>query len=365
MKRTLGLALVTTAAILAACASQPVAEEEVASGADAFSQKQLMGGSLPAKTVSLTFDDGPGPRTGELSTFLKGQGVRAAFFVQGSNARGKETLLQQLRDDGHVVANHSTNHPLLTKLSPEQIFGEINGTQQIIAPFQEGKMMMFRAPFGGWSPRIGDEMNKTPISKYIGSIFWDIGGDLTATHAADWACWAKKNNLSVEECGRRYIQETVDKGRGIVLAHDVHGKTIDMFKLIVPELKKQNFKFVRIDQVPAVHEQLVAAGAQPLPSAAEGPGTSVAPSAIRPQNEANPECEKNWVYCGEDVGRDKGMLYRCTDKKLFTVCKCADDCRDGWRDRRTGEVMYGRACTCQEEESEPGIPCDPSSASCQ
>jgi peptidoglycan-N-acetylglucosamine deacetylase len=364
MKRPLGLALAATAVVLAACASQP-GEEETVSGSDAFSQKQLMGGSLPEKTIALTFDDGPGPRTGELSTFLKEQGIRAAFFVQGSNARGKEKLLQQLRDDGHVIGNHSMSHPLLTKLSPEQIFHEIDGTQQIIASFQEAKMMMFRAPFGGWSPRIGDEMNKTPLSKYIGSIFWDIGGDLTATHAADWACWAKKNNLSVEECGRRYVRETVEKGHGIVLAHDVHSKTIDMFKLIVPELKKQGFKFVRVDQVPAVHEQLVAADAQPLPSAAEGAGTSVAPAQIRPQAETPPECEKNWVYCGEDVGREKGMLYRCTDKKLFTVCKCADTCRDGWRDRQTGEVLYGRACTCEQEESEPGIPCDPSVASCQ
>ena len=231
-------------------------------------------------------------------------------------------------------------------------------------------MMMFRAPFGGWSPRIGDEMNKTPQKDYIGSIFWDIGGDLDKAHghAADWACWSKANNIAVADCAAMYIKEIHDRGRGIVLAHDVHSKTIDMFKIIVAKLKEENaanaatpakqWKFVRVDQVPAVNDQLISAGATPLKKVAAA-GTTVTQN-LHPNAPPTKECDPNdehggnWVYCSEDVGRAAGQLLRCTDHKLYTACTCADACGDGWKEK--GQVLYGRACNCVEEESEPGKP---------
>lgn len=49
----------------------------------------MRGSGLPAKTIALTFDDGPGARTVELSHYLKDQGVRAGFFVMGKNVQSR------------------------------------------------------------------------------------------------------------------------------------------------------------------------------------------------------------------------------------------------------------------------------------
>ena len=44
---------------------------------------QINGSGLPAKTVVLTYDDGPDDHTLELAHYLADQGVRATFFVNG------------------------------------------------------------------------------------------------------------------------------------------------------------------------------------------------------------------------------------------------------------------------------------------
>jgi peptidoglycan/xylan/chitin deacetylase (PgdA/CDA1 family) len=305
-----------------------------------FTEKQGNGRSLPAKTIALTFDDGPGPRTKELSSFLKDQGIRAGFFMLGSNAKGKDDVMKQVNADGHVIGNHTWDHKLLTRLSSSDVQSEIQRTDEVISPFFKGNMRMFRAPFGGWSPSIADQLNRTSLSPYVGSIFWDIGGELTETHAADWACWGNAH-LSPEECGDRYIQEIHDRGdRGIILMHDIHSKTIDMVKLIIPKLKAQGFKFARVDQVPDIHKQLVANGAQP--DADLGVPSPVASPAAA-------ECGDDMMVCGSAIGKDATTLFSCRNHKLNTACRCAGDCTVS---------AHGSDCFCEAGEPGSTMPTD-------
>lgn len=90
-------------------------------------------------------------------------------------------------------------------------------------------------------------------------MFWDVGGQLTASAAADWDCWGK--GVTIDKCGALYTQEIRAKKRGIVLMHDVHGKTIDMVKKIVPILKAEGFKFAPLLDVPSVKRAVGAASA--------------------------------------------------------------------------------------------------------
>lgn len=219
-----------------------------------FSSPQLMGHGMAQKTVSLTFDDGPGPRTAEISRFLKNEGIRATFFVQGSNGARYPEVLRQLQQDGHLVANHSYTHPHMTK--SENAIDEVRRTDDLIKPFVDAGHFLFRAPYGDWNSKVVTVLNNAGLTKYVGSIFWDIGGerveraDKSLSAAADWACWASDD--SVEKCLDGYMNETRELNRGIVLLHDVHSRTIDMTKLMVAQLKDEGFKFIRVDEAPTV-----------------------------------------------------------------------------------------------------------------
>lgn len=270
-RRLIGLLLASSVAAcgaLTGCSAQTEGEEEADEGTvegsgdgtseDAIvSERQLMGGELPDKTISLTFDDGPGPRTLELSEYLAAEGVHGTFFINGKNVAGRQNAIDSIIGRGHLLANHTHNHLQLTKLSGDRVVKEVADTDAIIARVQPQGPFLVRAPFGAWTGNTARAINGSSMKKYVGSVFWDVGGALTSSAAADWDCWGK--GVSVDRCGSLYLNEIRTKKRGIVLMHDVHGKTVDMMKKILPTLKAEGYKFAPLDQVPSVKRALGAA----------------------------------------------------------------------------------------------------------
>src|SRR5262249_23713763 len=88
-----------------------------------FLDADINGSALPFGTICLTYDDGPGetagcgpgPRTSELGAYLAEWRVPATFFVVGKFAGSLDHVLGQLKAQGHLVANHTFNHPHLVR----------------------------------------------------------------------------------------------------------------------------------------------------------------------------------------------------------------------------------------------------------
>lgn len=218
----------------------------------------LTGSDLPEKTLGLTFDDGPGTRTSELADFLADKGVKATFFINGVRVSGRQSAISTVVRRGHLLANHTQNHRQLTTLSASQIVSEVEQTDDIIADVQPRGPWVLRAPYGAWNETVAEALNGTRMQKYVGSVFWDEGGTLTNSAAADWDCWSK--GVSVQRCGELYLQEIRSKKRGVVLMHDIHDKTVDMMKQILPTLIAEGYKFVRVSDVPSVRRAIRASG---------------------------------------------------------------------------------------------------------
>ena len=267
-RRLAALALassVVACASLAGCAA-PAGEEGDPSVSDGtstgdgtseeaiVSEHSLVGNELPDHTLALTFDDGPGPRTQELADYLAAEGVHATFFINGMHVPGHQAALDAIVGRGHILANHTQNHLQLTKLSSAKVITEVTQTDAFIQEVQPNGPWLLRPPFGAWNGSTAAAVNGTPMKKYVGSVFWDIGGELTATSAADWACWGK--GVSIERCGDLYLQEIKARKRGITLMHDVHNKSVDMMKYILPKLKADGWKFASLLDVPSIKRQI-------------------------------------------------------------------------------------------------------------
>lgn len=284
--RVFALAAISSvlAVVLAGCPDENDSEPSACVGAQALSAAPINGTSLAAKQLALTFDDGPGDRTGELSTYLKSQGIRAAFFVNGKNVVNP-AILAQLVADGHVVGNHTETHLSLTGVTDGQprpadatVIAEVTQTDTKIAPYVVANRFLFRAPYGDFDTTTYNTLQGSPMKKYVGHIDWDIGWQYVANvSAADFACWQTYNHTS-KECGDLYVKDSDAVGKGIVLLHDPYGNlgntdvntgvgnTIDMIKYIVPILKAKGYTFVRVDEVPAIASLL-----PPLPPPDAGP----------------------------------------------------------------------------------------------
>lgn len=270
MLRLTGFAFLSLALVVAGCAVESPSNTGTEDGAEdaptgdsnvaedeIVSERQLNGSELSSKTVHLTFDDGPGRRTAELADYLAGKGIKSTFFINGAKVPGRQAALDTVVGRGHTLANHTQNHKQLTKLGASTIVREISETDAFIAQVQPAGPWIIRAPFGAWNGSVARAVNASNMKKYIGSVFWDEGGELTSSAAADWDCWGK--GVSVDRCAALYIQEIKSKGRGVVLMHDIHDRTVDMVKIIVPALIADGFKFAGIEDVPSVARALGAA----------------------------------------------------------------------------------------------------------
>ena len=64
------------------------------------------------KVLYLTFDDGPDPlSTPSLLSILRKHNVHALFFCTGKAAEKYPGLMKQIREEGHIIGNHSYSHP--------------------------------------------------------------------------------------------------------------------------------------------------------------------------------------------------------------------------------------------------------------
>ncbi len=200
-------------------------------------------GGLPPKTLLLTFDDGPHARyTAEILRILDHYKVKAIFFQVGQNlgvmrdGRAEVTrnvnVVEALLRGGHVIANHTYTHPVLPKLTDAQVDDEIDTTQALllaIAP-QSGRAPLFRPPYGARNPLVLAEI----ADRGLRSVIWNID-------SRDWA------DPIPQSIAQRVFDEAGRQGRGIILMHDIHGRTVQALPRIIEGLLQRGFRFAHWD----------------------------------------------------------------------------------------------------------------------
>lgn len=118
-----------------------------------------------SKVVYLTFDDGPIPEcTPQLLDILKQYGVKATFFMVAENAERYPELLARVRNEGHVVGNHTYHH----------MRGYKHDTQTYVRDALRGaevlQTTLFRPPHG----RMRNNQKKALINQGYTIYLWDV-----------------------------------------------------------------------------------------------------------------------------------------------------------------------------------------------
>jgi peptidoglycan/xylan/chitin deacetylase (PgdA/CDA1 family) len=170
---------------------------------------------IPAKTVVITFDDGPNTHknvTARVLDVLAKHRVKAHFCVVGVNVEAHPELVRRMRAEGHDIANHGYGDWPAFILPNLYIAYSIDKCDEAIAAVLEEpgfKTAYFRPSFGVYRPLAplvwrGKGKRVMPLTFYA----WD-------------ADWAPTDDTS--EIVRRTVAGITEQGGGIFVLHDGMG----------------------------------------------------------------------------------------------------------------------------------------------
>ncbi len=177
------------------------------------------------KVAYLTFDEGYeyGFTPAILDT-LKEKNVKAVFFVTLPFAKENPDLVQRIIDEGHILGNHSVNHPskgLPSLDSLEDQKAEVMGVHDYIKENFNYDMWLFRYPTGAFSEQSLALLNNMGYA----SVFWSFAhGDYDVENQPDEAESLEKfiNKLhpgaiylihAVSQTNTHILGDFIDRGR--------------------------------------------------------------------------------------------------------------------------------------------------------
>jgi len=109
----------------------------------------LLAGRGLAGHVALTFDDGPDPgATPRFLDLLASRGVRATFFLLGSQVMLAPRLAARIAAQGHEIGVHGWEHRYLPLRGPRAIRDDLARAADIIADRTGARPWLFRPPYG-------------------------------------------------------------------------------------------------------------------------------------------------------------------------------------------------------------------------
>ncbi len=129
--------------------------------------------STQSPVVALTFDGGPDPRwTPRLLDILDKHQAQATFFMIGKLAHDHPDIIRKVAQAGHVIGNHSWDHPSFPLISRRERRRQIFLCANAIAPYGR---RLFRPPYGHQN-----------ITSYIEVMLLGYKVVAWSLHAYDW-----------------------------------------------------------------------------------------------------------------------------------------------------------------------------------
>jgi peptidoglycan-N-acetylglucosamine deacetylase len=177
--------------------------------------------------VGITFDDGPTSNTSNLVNLLKQNSLTpVTWFAWGERVAANPSLVAQMRSVG-VVQNHSYTHPHMTSYSYQQVYDQLNRTNQAIQNAGSPKPTLYRPPYGETNSTIQQAAQALGLQV----ITWDVDSQ-------DW------NNASTTSIVNAVRQ--LQNGQ-VILMHDGYANTNNAISQIAASLKSRGLCPGKID----------------------------------------------------------------------------------------------------------------------
>ena len=195
-------------------------------------------GRADARTVALTFDDGPGPWTDEVLQVLARENVKASFFVIGDLAARNSEQVLQIHAAGHAVENHSWSHRAPNPRrgwTARTVHTEISRTNAVIASVTGQPPCYFRPPEG-----VVKGAEKEARATGLSIALWSVD-------TRDWVAQGRSAAARIRSRARLGLSQQ----HPVVLMHDGGGDraaTLEALPGVIDDYRRHGYTFVTLEE---------------------------------------------------------------------------------------------------------------------
>lgn len=192
--------------------------------------------------IAFTFDDGPRPWTNQVLDALKERGLKATFYVVGTEALNYPKIVKRIAAEGHELGNHTMTHILLNRDAgppPARIVErEIRLAHETLVKLTGIPPRTMRPPGGRFTAEQSQWMYET--FGYV-DVRWSVD-------PGDGA--RKKPTPATFE--RRVLSQVRDGG--IILSHDLWKSTVAAVPSTLDALMARGFEFLTVSELLALDD---------------------------------------------------------------------------------------------------------------
>ena len=191
-------------------------------------------GNGEEKRLYLTFDEGyENGYTPQILDVLKKTNTPAAFFITGAYLEREKELVGRMVEEGHIVGNHSLNHPSMPSLTIDSdAEREISELDQRFSEQFGIHMHYFRPPRGEYSQRtlaLADNMGYT-------NVFWSLA-------YFDWNTNLQKGT----DYAYSQIMKNLHNGC-VLLLHAVSVDNANVLERVITDARGEGYEFYSLDE---------------------------------------------------------------------------------------------------------------------
>ncbi|HMK05663.1 MAG TPA: polysaccharide deacetylase family protein [Ferruginibacter sp.] len=184
------------------------------------------------KEIAISFDDGPVANfTPGILDLLKRENIKATFFCIGHRIAGNEHLLKQVKNDGHIIGNHSYSHHFWFDMySSKKMLADLRQMDKEMERVTGLKPKLFRPPYGVTNPNLKKAIingNYTPVGWSVRSLDTVIKDENKLLHK---------------------INNAIRPG-AIFLFHDTSEATLKALPAFIREVKTRGYNIIPLDKL--------------------------------------------------------------------------------------------------------------------
>lgn len=180
------------------------------------------------KFIALSFDDSPGTMPVSTLQSYKSQNVRGTFMLSAARMfPEQESNLKKLVSLGYDFGNHTSFHNFLGGWAANEIYNEVNWTQDLMYEKTGQTTKYFRPPYFTVNKHLSDSLSDMVFIK--GTASSDTSSNVTAEQSAA-------------------TQLSQAKDGNIILLHD-NSKLGDTLDILIPALLEKGYVICTIDEL--------------------------------------------------------------------------------------------------------------------